>query len=110
MLLLVAARPPEERPVSYRLTPALQADGSRALDVEIRLRGDSDGETDLFLPSVWAGSSELWRYATRLEIGGGRSVGGSYEHPIVRHRPGARLRVRYRIVSAYSEDPGFDYE
>ncbi|MEA3053429.1 MAG: hypothetical protein QOG72_2332 [Sphingomonadales bacterium] len=109
-LLLAAAKPAEQKPISYRMTPVAEPDGSRALDVEMRLRGDSDGETDLFLPSVWAGSSELWRYATRLRISGARSLGGTYDHPLVRHRPGARLKVRYRIVSAYSEDPGFDYE
>jgi predicted metalloprotease with PDZ domain len=109
-LVLAAATPPPAKPISYKMTPVLQADGSRVLDVEMRVRGDADGETDIFLPSVWAGSSELWRHATKLRIGGGKSIAGSYDHPVVRHRPGARLRVRYRIVSAYSEDPGFAYE
>ncbi|HYD37101.1 MAG TPA: hypothetical protein VEA60_05775 [Allosphingosinicella sp.] len=109
-LFLAAAKPPPEKPISYKMTPVLQPDGSRALDVELRLRGDPDGETDLFLPSVWAGSSELWRHATRLRIKGASSVGGSFDRPLVRHRPGARLRVSYRIVSAYREDPGFAYE
>ncbi|HEX6376180.1 MAG TPA: hypothetical protein VFZ91_10715 [Allosphingosinicella sp.] len=110
-LLLTAARaPPTEAPVSYRITPVARPDGSRVLDVELRFRGDADGETDLFLPSVWAGSSELWRHATDLRIGGARSLAGSYDHPVIRHRPGARLKVRYRIVSAYAGDPGFAYE
>ncbi|MEA3064126.1 MAG: hypothetical protein QOJ27_561 [Sphingomonadales bacterium] len=108
--LLVAAKPPPQKPISYKMTPVLQRDGSRALDMEMRLPGDEDGETELFLPSVWAGSSELWRYATKLRIGGANSLGGSYDHPVVRHRPGARLKVRYRIVSAYAGDPGFAYE
>jgi predicted metalloprotease with PDZ domain len=108
-LLLTAARP-DQRPIAYKMTPVAQPDGGRALDVEIRFRGDPDGETDLFLPSVWAGTSELWRHVTKLRIGGAKSIAGSFDHPIVRHRPGARLRVRYRIVSAYSEDPGFAYE
>lgn len=109
-LFLTAAKPPAQKPIAYKMTPVLQPDGSRALDVEMRFRGDSDGETDLFLPSVWAGSSELWRYATKLRIGGAKSFAGSYDHPVIRHRPGARLKIRYRIVSAYTEDPGFDYE
>ncbi|HEX8238442.1 MAG TPA: hypothetical protein VF574_01750 [Allosphingosinicella sp.] len=107
--LLTAAKP-AEKPISYRLTPVLQKDGSRALDVRIRLRGDSDGETALFLPSVWAGSSELWRHVKGLEIGGAKSLGGTYDKPVARHRPGARLTLRYRIVSAYTKDPGFAYE
>jgi predicted metalloprotease with PDZ domain len=108
--LLTAAKPPEGKPISYRITPVLQKDGSRALDVRLRMRGDADGETELFLPSVWAGSSELWRHAKGLRIGGARSIGGTYAEPVARHRPGARLTLRYRIVSAYAEDPGFDFE
>ncbi|MGA9583339.1 MAG: hypothetical protein WBR13_15370 [Allosphingosinicella sp.] len=107
-LSLVAAKPPE--PISYRVTPVLQKDGSRALDVRMRVSGDADGETEIFLPSVWAGSNELWRHARGLEIRGARSLTGTYDKPVARHRPGARLKVRYRIVSAYSTDPGFAYE
>ena len=107
--ILIAAAPPE-KPIAYKMTPVAQPDGSRALDVEMRFRGDSDGETDLFLPSVWAGTGELWRHATRLRIKGSKTLGGTYDHPVIRHRPGARLKVRYRIVSAYTEDPGFAYE
>jgi predicted metalloprotease with PDZ domain len=108
--LLIAAKPPEQKPISYRITPVLQKDGSRVLNVRIRLRGDMDGETLLFLPSVWAGSSELWRHAKGLRISGARSLGGTYDKPVAHHRPGARLTLRYRIVSAYAEDPGFDFE
>lgn len=107
--ILIAATAPE-KPIAYKMTPVARPDGSRALDVEMRFRGDSDGETDLFLPSVWAGTSELWRHATGLRIKGSKKVGGTYDHPVIRHRPGARLKVRYRIVSAYAEDPGFAYE
>lgn len=109
-LSLVAAKPPEQKPISYRVTPVLQKDGSRALDVRMRVSGDPDGETEIFLPSVWAGSNELWRHARELEIRGARSLTGTYDKPVARHRPGARLKVRYRIVSAYSKDPGFAYE
>jgi predicted metalloprotease with PDZ domain len=107
--LLTAAKPPE-KPISYRVTPIVQKDGSRALEVRMRLRGDPDGETELFLPSVWAGSSELWRHAKGLEIRGAKSLAGTYDKPVAHHRPGARLTLRYRIVSAYAQDPGFDFE
>ncbi|MEA3000973.1 MAG: hypothetical protein QOK17_2806 [Sphingomonadales bacterium] len=109
-LLLVAGKLPEDRPVSYKITPVTEQDGSRALRVDMRFRGDSDGETQLFLPAVWAGTSELWRYDTKLEIRGAKTIGGTYDKPLIRHSPGTRLKVRYTIVSAYKEDPGFDYE
>jgi predicted metalloprotease with PDZ domain len=108
--LLIAAKAPEQRPVSFMITPVTDPEGGPALLVDMRFRGDSDGETSLFLPDAFAGSSELWRHATKLEIRGARTLGGTYDTPIMRHRPGARLRVRYTIVSAYKEDPGFSYE
>src|SRR4051812_1086318 len=76
----------------------------------MHFRGDSDGETQLVLPGTWAGTSELWRYDTKLEIRGAKSLGGTYDQPLIRHSPGGRLKVRYMIISAYKEDPGFDYE
>ncbi|HEX2762977.1 MAG TPA: hypothetical protein VHM92_03895 [Allosphingosinicella sp.] len=105
--LLLGAAP---APVSYKVTPVLEADGTRALRIDMRLRGDEDGETKLALPSVWAGSSELWRHVSRLRVRGAKSVGGTFAEPVVRHGPGARLRVRYTLSSAWQQDPGFAYE
>jgi predicted metalloprotease with PDZ domain len=114
-LFLTAAKPPEkpspeERPITFRMHPVAEPDGTRTLQVEMRFRGDSDGETALFLPSEWAGSDELWRHVEKLEIRGARKLGGTYDAPIITHRPGAKLKVRYKIVSAWQEDPGFAYE
>ncbi|MEA3033896.1 MAG: hypothetical protein QOH86_1912, partial [Sphingomonadales bacterium] len=101
--LLVVGKPPEERPISYKITPVTERDGSRALRVDMRFRGDSDGETQLVLPGTWAGTSELWRFDTKLEIRGAKSLGGTYDKPLIRHSPGKRLKVRYTIVTAYKE-------
>jgi predicted metalloprotease with PDZ domain len=109
-LLLCAARAPEQRTMHYKVTPRFWFDGAEAFQVELRFRGDADGETMLELPSAWAGSSELWRQVVGLEIRGARSLGGYYDRPIVRHAPGARLRVRYFVVSGFEGDPGFAYE
>jgi predicted metalloprotease with PDZ domain len=109
-LLLTAAKPPEPRPITYKVTPILQKDGTRALEVRMRFTGDTDGETEIFLPSVWAGTSEMWRYVKGLKVRGAGSLGGTYDRPLARHRPGSRLKLRYRLISAYSEDPGFAYE
>ncbi|HEV2748203.1 MAG TPA: hypothetical protein VGW34_13000 [Allosphingosinicella sp.] len=107
---LAAAKAPEERTISYRITPRTGQEGARVLQVEMRFRGDKDGETKLELPGQWAGSSELWRHVTALEIYGAKRLSGYYSEPIIHHRPGARIRVRYKVVSAYWEDPGFGYE
>jgi predicted metalloprotease with PDZ domain len=108
--LLCAASPPESRTIHYRARPALAKDGAPALQVDIRFRGDGDGETILNLPSQWAGSTELWRHVSELEIRGAKSLGGYFDRPIIRHKPGATIRVRYKLLSAYAGDPGFAYE
>src|SRR5215213_4606121 len=108
---LCAATPPvPTQTMHYKLTPVLTKEGAPALQVDIRFRGEADGETMLELPHQWAGSSELWRHVTELEIRGAKSLGGYFDRPIIRHRPGTQIRVRYKLVSAWDRDPGFDYE
>ena len=109
-LLLIAANAPEQHPIAYKITPRLQKNGARVLDVQMRFLGDADGETHLELPTEWAGSSELWRHATGLEIRGARRLDGYYDKPILHHRPGAAIRVRYSVAGAWDKDPGFNYE
>lgn len=109
-LLLIAAKAPEARMISYRMKPVAAADGAPRLKVGMRFRGDADGETTLFLPSSWAGSDELWRHVEGLEISGAERLGGFYDAPVIHHRPGAKIKVRYKLASAWTEDPGFAYE
>ena len=109
-ILLCASRAPEEKTIRYQVTPGFWFDGIPAFEVEMRFRGDSDGETVLELPSEWAGSRELWRQIAGLEIHGADSLGGYYDRPIIHHRPGAKIRVVYHVQTAWQEDPGFDYE
>ena len=109
-LLLAAAKSPEQSVMRYRITPGFWFDGKEALQVDLRFRGDRDGETMLELPSEWAGSTELWREVVGLEIHGATSLGGYYDRPIIRHAPGKKLRVRYFLVSPWRDDPGFAYE
>jgi len=106
----VAAKAPEERTIHYKLTPLAPGGYGNALRVEMRFRGDADGETRLLLPSEWAGSDRLWRHALDLEIRGGQRLSGYYDAPVIHHRPGASLTVRYEVVSAWHGEPGFDYE
>jgi predicted metalloprotease with PDZ domain len=108
--LLTAAKAPEDRTIHYQVTPLAPGGFGNALRVEMRFRGDADGETRLELPGEWAGSSELWRHVTDLEIRGGKRLSGYYGAPVIHHRPGATIRVRYDIVSAWFDDPGFAYE
>ncbi len=84
-LTLGAARPAG---VDYLLSVP-QASGPPELAVEMRLRGDADGETRISLPG--SGISEL-------EVSGATSSAPDANHRLLRHRPGAKLRVRYSLL------------
>jgi predicted metalloprotease with PDZ domain len=99
-LFPAAAKPPERAPIEYSLSVAPGA----ALAVELRLRGDSDGETLIELPDHWAGTQELWRGIADFTATGG-TVSGEGARRSIRHRPGAPLVVRYLVSSA---GPGMD--
>lgn len=97
--------------IHYSVAPVMQAGALTGLAVEIRLAGDADGETRLDLPSTWAGSDSLWRHIADVRVQGAASVRD--DGPDVRmiaHAPAAPLVVRYRVASAYTEEPGFSFE
>lgn len=116
-LLAVLASPAAAAPspgsdvVSYSIAPVLADKVLTGLSVEVRFAGDPDGETLLHLPEQWAGSNELWRHVSDVQVEGGGAV--REEGPaqrIITHEPGARLTVRYRVRSPYTAEPGFEYE
>lgn len=99
-------------PIDYRLSFARPAGAAGvAVTVTMRLRGDSDGMTDLELPSRWAGSDGLWR-----NIGGWRVTGGTIadtdkpEVRRIRHRANALLTIRYRVTDPDPLPPGPDFD
>lgn len=99
--------------ISYRVTletdekiPGSGSPGKlSALAVEIRLTGNSDGITRLHLPEEFAGQTELWRQITSLTAEGTEisEVGPAVR--VLRHKPDAPLVIRYRLVTAYPEEP-----
>ena len=104
VLLLGAAKAPPA--VDYRLGVTPQAAGAPpVLDVEIRLRGDADGETRLDLPDRYGDGHEFWRQVYDLKVTGAKVREDGPAHRILRHKPGAKLVIRYRVSTAYGEDP-----
>jgi predicted metalloprotease with PDZ domain len=83
VLLLGAAKPAT---VDYRL--GLGA-ASPLADVEIRFRGDVDGETRLVTPAA---------LVSGLTVKGARVEAPDATHRVLRHAPGAKLTLRYRIA------------
>lgn len=97
--------------VHYSVAPVMRDGALAALAVEIRLAGDADGETQLFLPGEWAGSDSLWHHVDSLTVRGATSVREEGEESrILAHAPGAALVVRYHVRTPYAGDPGFGWE
>jgi predicted metalloprotease with PDZ domain len=103
MLLLGAASRPAT--VDYRLGIEAPKQGLPVATVEIRFRGDADGETRIQLPQRYGYGRDAWRYVSDLTIQGAKATAPDAAHRVLRHAPGAKLVVRYRVQSAYPEDP-----
>ncbi len=82
--MLSAARP---QTVDYRMGLSV-APGGAVADVELRLRGDDDGETRMSIPTALAGD---------ITVKGARAAASEGGLRVLRHRPGAKLTVRYRV-------------
>lgn len=100
-----AAPAPSAGRLEYAIAPVMERGALRAIQFDLRFRGESDGETALRLPSAWGGQEELWRAIRDLRVVSGAvlSDGGAPEARLLTHRPGAAIHLRYRIVQ---ETPG----
>jgi len=101
-LLLGAKRAPS---VDYRLDVEPITGQSPVLRVEIRFAGDDDGETRLQLPDEYGSSTGAWRYLYGMQVKGAAVTEDGPAARRLRHKPGARLTVTYRVRSAYDADP-----
>lgn len=104
--LALSAQAAPER-IEYTLTPVMADGALQAVQIDLRFRGDSDGETHLRLPNEWGGEAELYRAITALEAVSGATLrdGEGPAQRVLTHRPGARVHVRYRIVQDHEGAP-----
>lgn len=100
-----AAAPPR---IDYTLTPVMEDGALRAVQIDLRFRGEADGESELRLPDSWGGQEELWRSIDALEIVSGASAmrnGDAANMRVLTHRPNARIHVRYRVIQDWEGVP-----
>ncbi len=100
-----AAAPPR---IDYTLTPIMEDGALGAVQIDLRFRGEADGESELRLPDSWGGQDELWRSIQGLEIISGASAirtGEAANMRILTHRPNARIHVRYRVIQDWDGGP-----
>lgn len=107
--LLIGAAPAPADGIAYSLAPVMTGGELTAMAVELRLKGDADGETKLRLPDEWAGTPGLWKAVSDVTAEGG-VLSGERAVRTITHRPGATLVVRYRLASNGAAEPGPDYK
>lgn len=74
------------------------------MDVAVAFNGETDGETILDLPDAWGGEEDLWKALHDVRADGAEvRPGADGAHRVLRHAPGARVIVRYRVAQ---ETPG----
>lgn len=98
----------EHSTLAYQLTPVLEGGKLTSVAIELRFKGEADGETILHLPDEWGGQTELWRALTDLDVDGDGAkmlAGTSAGRRVIRHAPGADLVVTYRIFQDVPGEP-----
>jgi predicted metalloprotease with PDZ domain len=106
-ILLLSAQAPSGARVEYTFTPIIEGGALRAVEIDLRFRGDADGLTALRLPDQWGGQSELWRSVEDLRVVSGADL-RSDDGPAARliaHAPNARIHMRYRVVQDWEGAP-----
>lgn len=109
-LILAAQAPPRAR-VDYSFTPIFEQGALRAVQIDLRFRGDEDGLTALRLPDEWGGQSELWRSIAELSVVSGAELreGDRPSSRMLEHRPNARIHIRYRVIQDWEGVPGAEH-
>jgi predicted metalloprotease with PDZ domain len=88
----------------YEIRPVLTDGRLAALEIELRFAGDASGRTRLAVPDqhdVHPGRPDL----IGPTVSGAAATQIDATHELLRHAPGARIVVRYRIVSGFTGLP-----
>lgn len=93
--------------LDYTLTPVLERGVLRAVQYDLRFRGEADGETVLRLPDSWGGQDDLWRSIEGLTAISGAALrdGDGPAQRVLTHRPNARIHLRYRVIQDFEGAP-----
>lgn len=96
---------PQPTTIAYRLTPVFDRGALKMLAVELSFRGDGRGRMVLELPDHSMGEHERWRYLSDFSTEGASLRAPTPATRELAYKPGAQVTLRYRVASAYAQDP-----
>lgn len=93
--------------LDYQIRPLIENGALTAVEVELRFRGDADGETLLRLPGEWGGQPELWRSVSDVTLlsAGMLTETGDPARRVVTHPRDGRVHLRYRVIQDFEGAP-----
>lgn len=91
--------------VAYRLTPSFDRDVLATLAIEMRFRGEADGETVVLLPDSWGGEQDLSELIGSVAVRGATMARPEPAKLVLRHRPGREITLTYEVSSGYARAP-----
>lgn len=98
-----ASGPIASEPIILTYRPILLAgsNGFDQLQITLSFRGAASGITEIDLPHEWGGAVNLGRNISGLSVTGARlGVAASPHQRLLRHRPGARITLRYVVTGS----------
>jgi predicted metalloprotease with PDZ domain len=96
LALMGAAERPA--PVDLAVRPVTDARGYAAVEVTLSFNGEADGDTVVRLPTAWGGAERLYAALHDFSAEGASIDSGADETTrVLRHAPGARIRLSYRV-------------
>jgi predicted metalloprotease with PDZ domain len=91
--------------MTVTLTPETDGGSLTALRIDMDFYGDADGETTVVLPKGPLPDSTAWEKIADIKADGAKLSGTASEVHLLKHAPGAQIRVSYRILQAVSDRP-----
>lgn len=103
LVFLTACQKAENKNVdhlNYTLTPILTGDGNNALQIDLQLIGDADGETEILLGQPWGSEKQPEDLFRDITVQGEDAIinpGEANRMRIIRHAPRSPLTITYRL-------------
>ena len=96
------AVPPTQ--IDYELAPVVEHD-TTTLTVTLHFVGPAAGSLTFDLPNEGEGEKERWRFFSDFTVTGATIAAPDPATRVLSFAPGAPVTLRYRVASAYADDP-----
>jgi predicted metalloprotease with PDZ domain len=91
--------------IRYQVAPIIQRGELKSLRITLSFKGQSNGQTIVYLPNDYAGQTQLWRQIGTPNVRGGRLTTPQPNRWAISHKPNARIVITYDLKTAFDAEP-----